>query len=560
MSPSFVEGPEHAREHGRRPAFDAMPFWLKLVAAIAAMLIATWSVMIYLAYAERRDGSVAQAHEFAESVNQMTQATLTAMMILRVEKGRAVYLDQVRNSTEIRDLRVYRAAPVIALFGPGESMESKPSAEELAVMKSGKPHFDPDESEGTLRAIFPILNSKNALGKDCIGCHEGNEGDVLGAVSMKVSLQKAQSELRTFTWWISLLALGLSLPLLGAIHFFVRRFVARPLGGEPAAATDLANRIAEGDLEVEIAVRHGDTRSLMAAMSRMQHGLAGIVGRIHRAAESITVGAGQIATGNVDLSRRTDGQAASLEQTASSMEQITVTVKRNAENAKQADELAAGASAVAVRGREAVAHVVATMTSINASSRKIEDIISVIEGIAFQTNILALNAAVEAARAGREGRGFAVVAGEVRMLAQRSSAAAKDIKRLIADSVEKVVDGTKQVDEAGKTMDEIVSAVKRVNLIMAEIAAASQEQSLGIGQVNQAVREMEVMTQQNAALVQEATAAAESLQAQSNDLVNAASEFRLARVDGGPRRKYGGEDGPRDVLLLPAAAGVPAAI
>jgi methyl-accepting chemotaxis protein len=336
--------------------------------------------------------------------------------------------------------------------------------------------------------------------------------------------------------------------------------VARPLGGEPAAATDLANRIAAGDLEVEIAVPPGDTRSLMAAMSRMQHGLAGIVGRIHRTAESITVGAGQIATGNADLSRRTDGQAASLEQTASSMEQITVTVKRNAENAKQADGLAAEASAVAVRGREAVAHVVATMTSINASSRKIEDIISVIEGIAFQTNILALNAAVEAARAGKEGRGFAVVAAEVRMLAQRSSAAAKDIKRLIADSVEKVVDGTKQVDDAGKTMDEIVSAVKGVNLIMAEIATASQEQSLGIGQVNQAVREMEVITQQNAALVQEATAAAESLQAQSNDLVNAASEFRLARADGGARRKYGGADGPRDVLLMPAAAGVPAAI
>jgi methyl-accepting chemotaxis protein len=260
--------------------------------------------------------------------------------------------------------------------------------------------------------------------------------------------------------------------------------------------------------------------------------LAEIVTQIKEATESINTAAKEIASGNTDLSSRTEEQASSLEETASSMEELTSTVKQNAENAKQANQLAAGASEVAVKGGDVVGQVVTTMRSINESSKKIVDIISVIDGIAFQTNILALNAAVEAARAGEQGRGFAVVATEVRMLAQKSAAAAKEIKQLIGDSVEKVGAGTKLVDEAGRTMQEIVSSVKRVTDIMAEITSASQEQSAGIEQVNQAITQMDEVTQQNAALVEEAAAAAESMEEQAGNLTQAVAIFKLARQSG----------------------------
>ncbi|MEQ1519554.1 MAG: methyl-accepting chemotaxis protein, partial [Usitatibacteraceae bacterium] len=255
--------------------------------------------------------------------------------------------------------------------------------------------------------------------------------------------------------------------------------------------------------------------------------LTEIVGQLRDATESINTAAKEIASGNTDLSSRTEEQASSLEETASSMEELTSTVKQNAENARQANQLAIGASDVAVKGGSVVSQVVTTMSSINESSKKIVDIISVIDGIAFQTNILALNAAVEAARAGEQGRGFAVVATEVRNLAQRSAAAAKEIKELIGDSVEKVGTGTKLVDEAGKTMEEIVSSVKRVTDIMAEITAASQEQSSGIEQVNQAITQMDEVTQQNAALVEQAAAAAESLEEQAQVLAQAVGVFKV---------------------------------
>ncbi|MCJ7800665.1 MAG: methyl-accepting chemotaxis protein, partial [Polaromonas sp.] len=242
---------------------------------------------------------------------------------------------------------------------------------------------------------------------------------------------------------------------------------------------------------------------------------------------TMATASGQIAAGNMDLSSRTEEQASSLQETAASMEELTSTVKQNADNARQANQLAVSASGVAVKGGQVVSQVVDTMGAINTSSRKIVDIIGVIDGIAFQTNILALNAAVEAARAGEQGRGFAVVAAEVRNLAQRSAAAAKEIKTLIGDSVDKVEEGSQQVAEAGRTMDEIVDSVKRVTDIMAEIAAASQEQTQGIEQINQAITQMDQVTQQNAALVEEAAAAAQSLQEQASGLSQVVSVFRL---------------------------------
>jgi methyl-accepting chemotaxis protein len=329
------------------------------------------------------------------------------------------------------------------------------------------------------------------------------------------------------------LMLGLALVAiaLGAgTAFWITRSITRQLGGEPAYAAEVVGRIASGDLSVDVDLKAKDSSSLLYEMRRMQNDLQNTVRQIKESTDAISTASTEIASGNADLSQRTEEQASSLEETASSMEDLTTTVKQNAENAKQANQLALGASAVAVKGGQVVSEVVGTMSSINASSKKIVDIISVIDGIAFQTNILALNAAVEAARAGEQGRGFAVVASEVRNLAQRSAAAAKEIKALIGDSVDKVGAGTKLVDEAGKTMQEIVASVKRVTDIMSEITAASQEQSSGIEQVNQAITQMDEVTQQNAALVEEAAAAAESMQEQAQSLAQAVSVFKVSNT------------------------------
>jgi methyl-accepting chemotaxis protein len=301
----------------------------------------------------------------------------------------------------------------------------------------------------------------------------------------------------------------------------------RRLGGEPDYATDIVKHIAAGDLSMDVQTRPGDQSSLLAAMKAMQGNLAHIVGNVRAATDTISSASTQIAAGNLDLSSRTEQQASALQQTAASMEELTATVRNNAEHANQANALADTAAGVAQQGSTAVARVVDTMGSIHASSQKIVDIIAVIDGIAFQTNILALNAAVEAARAGEQGRGFAVVASEVRNLAQRSAAAAREIKGLISDSVEQVEAGSRLVGDAGRTMDDIVAQVKRVNDLIAEISAATQEQTSGIGQVNQAVTQLDQATQQNAALVEESAAAADSLRGQASKLVEAVSVFKL---------------------------------
>ncbi len=297
-------------------------------------------------------------------------------------------------------------------------------------------------------------------------------------------------------------------------------------------AVTVAQRVAAGQLDSNVQVEGKDEISeLLQALKEMDDSLLKIVGEVREGTDAIATASAEIASGNADLSSRTESQASSLEETASSMEELTDTVRQNAENARQANQLVVSASEFAAKGGKVVGQVVTTMGSIKDSSRKIVDIIGVIDGIAFQTNILALNAAVEAARAGEQGRGFAVVAAEVRNLAQRSAGAAKEIKALIGDSVEKVDIGSKLVDEAGKTMDEMVTSVKHVADIMSEITAASQEQSAGIGEVNQAITQMDEMTQQNAALVEQAAAAAESMQEQSAMLAQAVSVFKLGDND-----------------------------
>ncbi|WP_343583520.1 methyl-accepting chemotaxis protein [Herbaspirillum sp.] len=326
------------------------------------------------------------------------------------------------------------------------------------------------------------------------------------------------------TMIIVLLACCIGLGLLLAT--WVARIVSRPLQD----AMHVAERVAEGDLTVDIKPASRDeTGRLMLSLKAMNDSLLRIVSQVRQGTDTINTASREIATGNLDLSSRTEEQASSLEETASAMEELTSTVKQNADNARQANQLANSASDVAVQGGGVVGQVVETMGSINESSRKIVDIISVIDGIAFQTNILALNAAVEAARAGEQGRGFAVVASEVRSLAQRSASAAKEIKALIDDSVAKVDTGSKLVEQAGTTMTEVVASVKRVTDIVAEISSASQEQSDGIEQVNLAITQMDEVTQQNAALVEQAAAAAGSLQEQAGKLAELVSVFKLDR-------------------------------
>jgi methyl-accepting chemotaxis protein len=312
-----------------------------------------------------------------------------------------------------------------------------------------------------------------------------------------------------------------------AVAMLLMRDVRSQLGGDPAYAAGIVRSIASGDLGVEVVTGPNDRQSLLFYMKEMRASLAGIVGQVRTGANAIASATTQIAAGNLDLSARTEQQAGSLEETASSMEEMTSTVKQNADNAVRANQLAITAAQIAEQGGTVVTQVVDTMASINASSRKVAEIIGVIDGIAFQTNILALNAAVEAARAGEQGRGFAVVASEVRNLAQRSAGAAKEIKALIGDSVGQVDTGTKLVEQAGTTMHAVLESIRRVTDMMTEISAASSEQTSGIEQINQAVTQMDTVTQQNAALVEEAAAAATALQEQAEKLNQVVGFFRL---------------------------------
>jgi len=331
-------------------------------------------------------------------------------------------------------------------------------------------------------------------------------------------------KVRTLRNWFVLLGVALVLLVSGALYLVIRSLVIQPLG----RATLAAQALAHGDLTAELKVaRQDEMGQLIGAMNQIGSGLASVVANVRQGSESVATASAEIAQGNQDLSARTESQASALEETAASMEELSSTVKQNADNARQANQLAQNASTVAVQGGEVVAQVVDTMKGINDSSRKINDIISVIDGIAFQTNILALNAAVEAARAGEQGRGFAVVASEVRSLAGRSAEAAKEIKTLITDSVERVEQGSALVDQAGTTMSEVVASIRRVTDIMGEISAASSEQSAGVAQVGEAVNQMDQATQQNAALVEESAAAAMSLREQAQHLNQLVGTFRL---------------------------------
>ncbi len=376
--------------------------------------------------------------------------------------------------------------------------------------------------------------------------------EVLGGL-VQVQLDTARAEYDravdsyrgTWLFVASAIALGLAFTL--GFGYVVARSIVHQLGAEPSTAVHLAQSVAHGDLTVPIALKAGDTTSLMAQLKRMQDSLVAMVSLVHQSSENVASAAGQIAQGNTELSSRTEEQASALEETAASMEQLNSAVRQNADSARQASALALSASTVARQGGAVVAEVVDTMKRINESSAQIADIIGVIDSIAFQTNILALNAAVEAARAGDQGRGFAVVATEVRHLAGRAAAAAHEIKTLIGASVERVEAGTALVDRAGQTMGQVVDSIRHVTDIMGEISAASSEQSTGVDQINEAVTQMDQVTQQNAALVEEMAAAATGLSHQAQGLVATVAVFKLPGMHH-PTLALPGK-GPRQALL-----------
>ena len=521
-------------------------------AAICAMLIVI-TVLSITMLAKVNDGTVkivndrmpkiATANELQSDINDIAIAVRNMMLSENPadrEKQFGVMMEQRREGavhldTLNRTLRLPRARELVVQMIDTDTLYLKRQDELVKLINNGTPEQARVFLTDTMR---PVLAEYKRL-----------IGEQFKFQTETVAIAKAEAG-ETYSNTRQLI-IGLSVAILAA-SAALAYWITISITGRLAQAVTVASTVAAGDLTSQIDVEGSDeVGQLLGALKSMNTALAATVGSVRSGTETISTAASQIAAGNLDLSARTEQQASSLEETASSMEELTSTVKQNADNARQANVLAQSASEVALRGGAVVSEVVDTMASINASSRKIVDIIAVIDGIAFQTNILALNAAVEAARAGEQGRGFAVVASEVRNLAQRSAAAAKEIKMLITDSVDKVDAGGKLVDQAGLTMTEIVESITRVTDIMSEIASASMEQTLGIEQINSAISQMDEVTQQNAALVEEAAAAAASMQEQSATLEEVVSIFKLAH---GARERVA--PAPKPVAHRPARPAV----
>ena len=480
------------------------------------------------------DRTTAVADGVINALTTLMSAKVGDHDVIDDPKIRELFIRKMGQSEQLRELRVIRGKGVIDEFGPGLANQSPVDDLDRSVLSSGTPVYRIDKQQAgaaTLRAVIPYIAHKDFRGSKCLECHGVVEGAVLGAISIRSDIQADQEALRRINLWLWLGQALLQLLLYFVIGAIVHRQL-RELGAEPAQATQMARSVAAGDLSTELALAPNDGHSMMAQLGRMQSSLSGIVARVRRGSEGVAIASQEIAEGNHDLSTRTEQQASALEETASSMEQLGATVRQNADSAREANRLAMQATEVAARGGEVVGQVVSTMRGINDSSHQIAAIISVIDGIAFQTNILALNAAVEAARAGEQGRGFAVVATEVRSLAGRSAAAAREIKDLIETSLHKVEQGSSLVDRAGATMNEVVEAIARVAAIMSSITSASHEQANGVIQVGQAISQMDEATQQNAALVEEMAAAASSLNTLAQELVQTVAVFQLG--DGAP--------------------------
>lgn len=453
--------------------------------------------------------ALAQTGLAARNAYIFTDEAEASKELILVDEQKAIYLAALDKLTPVYGDDPEFAKVRTGLLAMAEALKRPRQLREIGNMKAFS-NFLVDECSPLRRQIvydMSIVVKKTQ--------QQMNDATLLSA-SRSTTSRQLSIIVATIAFVISLLTAGL-----------IKRLLLTQLGGEPAYATEIANKIARGDLGISVDIKQGDKSSLLFAIKVMRDSLASIVGQVREGTDSIRSASSEIASGNEDLASRTTLQSKSLEKIATAMEELTSTVKQNANNAHQANTLAQSASSVSQQGGEVMIQVTETMESINDSSKKIVEIISVIDGIAFQTNILALNAAVEAARAGEQGRGFAVVATEVRNLAQRSAAAAKEIKTLINDSVNKVGSGSVLVQKAGTTMQEVVASVQRVREIMGEISVASEEQSSGIEEVNGAIGQMDSMTQQNTALVEEASSAALELREQASSLANVVGLFKL---------------------------------
>ncbi|WP_313238242.1 methyl-accepting chemotaxis protein [Delftia acidovorans] len=472
--------------------------------------------------AEDRMGNLARLQSLKDNANASA----------RVVRNLALITDPAQMAEESRRLDEVVARNGLVMKELDQRLQTEQARRLFAdIRQARQPFVETMRQAGDLG----LANQGDAARDLIMGRLRSLQTTYFDAVEALVDYQKAQTQAtvdgslrRVAEDGVAMLVLTLLAAALGGlVAWMITRTVKQQLGGEPSYAAGVARQIAQGDLSVRVQLASGDTSSLLRAMEDMRAGLARVVADVRQSSESIATGASQIASGNADLSQRTEEQASNLEQTAASMEEMNATVKLNADTVRTATQLAASSSQAATGGGKIVDRVVATMEQITASSRKIEDIIGVIDSIAFQTNILALNAAVEAARAGEQGRGFAVVASEVRSLAQRSAGAAKEIKALIGESVSKVDEGSGLVGETGSAMKDIVQQAQRVADLIGEIGAATAEQADGVAQVGDAVVQLDQVTQQNAALVEESAAAAASLNAQAARLVDLVSLFKL---------------------------------
>lgn len=511
---------------------SALPIWVRLTASVVVAMVLSLGGITFWSVRYQQQLAIQQASEFAEGSTHMIMAGIAAMMATGDAADLTGFLDQFRESRSITSLKVVPGEAVTQQFGKGTRAPRQIDAVEQQVLDHGRPHSGIDEVAGKLvyRAIVPMAASQNFMGRDCLKCHETRAGTVLGVVSLQIGLDHIRQASRDFAAKALGGAAAFGALVVGLLYVYFARTVSRPLAEVDAQIRDISE--GHGDLTRRLHVRSQDE------VGRLGTSFNGFVEKLHavmvevRRTANHAAGAARELSGAADqLASGAQEQASALEETAASLEEITGTVKQTADNARQANQLAVGSQEVAERGGQVVTGAVQSMAEINHASRKIADIITTIDEIAFQTNLLALNAAVEAARAGEQGRGFAVVAAEVRNLAQRSASAAKEIKGLIQDSVGKVDVGSEQVSKSGETLTEIVSSVKRVTDIIGEIAAASQEQSSGIDQVNRAVTQLDQVTQSNAAQTEELSSTAQALATEAEQLQTLVGRFKL---DTGP--------------------------
>ncbi|UCZ77359.1 methyl-accepting chemotaxis protein [Dickeya zeae] len=516
---------------------------------LATMLGAGFAIVLVISFFVSGYGQI-QLRQQGNTINTLASDQLEGLLLVQELKDNLNSIAIV-----VRELTLFTAPDQVEQYKQQISKTIARNNEvikrigELAVSPKEKALFDginqarPISLAATQKALALSLNGKLDEAKaTIINEVKPAQENYFKAINDMVSYQKSDTRKSADdasdaarTAGILMLALTAMSTVLGiAIAWLITRRIKKLLGGEPAYASDIARQIANGNLAINVELQAGDTTSLLAAMGDMRTKLSDIVLQVHDSSGSISTGSSEIAIGSNDLSRRTEEQAASVQETAASMEQISQTIRQNGETVREAAQLASAASQTATKGNDVVRDVITTMGDISTSSRKIGDIITVIDGIAFQTNILALNAAVEAARAGEQGRGFAVVAGEVRSLAQRSASAAREIKELITTSMEKVESGSQLVSHAGETMTDIVTQAQHVADLISEIGVTTQEQESGISQINQAITQLDSVTQQNAALVEESTSAAESLSEQAAKLVELMSVFNIAHATATP--------------------------